>query len=282
MHGLKTKKHAKYSPPKRGLPWFGWLAIGLGIVAIIAFARASPENKPVGSSDTCELKAVIVDQLYSLQPNQGFIQQITQELENYGFEVELYQGDEITVDFYGSLPDKGYKIIIFRAHSGLLSHEEGSHREVTRATCLFTNEPYSKVKHQREQLNGELARARVTEGYPIVFAIGARFINHSAEGEFPNSVIIVMGCSCLCIEDLAQAFIDKGASAYLAWDAVVDLNYVDKATPYLVRQLCVDEATIEEAVANTMDIVGPDPKYKATLRYFPSQSGDRTLRELLD
>ena len=91
----------------------------------------------------------------------------------------------------------------------------------------------------------------------------------------------MMGCSCLYLEDLAQAFIYKGASVYLAWDATVALDYVDKATAYLMGQLSVEEMTMAEAVTSTMKIIGPDPKYGAVLQYFPSRSGDKTLKELI-
>ena len=37
----------------------------------------------------------------------------------------------------------------------------------------------------------------------------------------------MMGCPCLYFDDLAQAFMEKGASAYLGWDAAVDLSYLD-------------------------------------------------------
>mgnify|MGYP001076260210 CR=1 FL=1 len=100
------------------------------------------------------------------------------------------------------------------------------------------------------------------------------------KGEFNNTVILMMGCSCLHIEDLAQAFIAKGASAYLAWNATVDLSYVDKATVYLIKQLCGRRKTIRKAVSGTMNTVGPDPKYNASLKYFPPQNGDKTLEEL--
>ena len=58
-------------------------------------------------------KAAIADQLYVLQPKQDFIQQTTQEFEVYGFGVDLHSG----------LPGHGYKVIVFRAHSGLLGSE---------------------------------------------------------------------------------------------------------------------------------------------------------------
>jgi hypothetical protein len=222
-------------------------------------------------------KATIIDQLYNLQPNEAFIQQITQELESYGFEVHLYQGNEVTVDLYRSLPSLDYKLIIFRAHSGLLSGEEG----VVFRTCLFTNEPYSQTKHVAEQLSDQLTKARINEHHPWVFAIADEFVTKSMEGQFDNTVIIAMGCSCLYLDDLAQAFVAKGASAYLAWDATVDLGYVDRTTTGLIKNLCSQGLTLKEAVALTMSTEGPDPQFGAALKYFPARSGSKTLGELM-
>ena len=277
MAKLKAKRQIKGKLPTRRFPWFVWLAIALGIVGVVVFVRSSPTSEPSELEHSGKLKAAIVDQLHSLQPNEAFISEVTRELEDYGFEVDIYQGDEVTVDLYGRLPGYGYKLIIFRAHSGLL----GSEGEVIERTCLFTNEPYSETKHVAEQLSDQLAMARIDENHPWVFGVGDKFVTRSMEGEFDNTVIIMMGCSCLYLEDLAQAFINKGASAYLAWDAAVDLDYVDKATPYLIRQLCVDKVTVGKAVASTMNVVGPDPKYGAVLQYFPPQSANKTITQLI-
>ena len=279
MAKLKAKKETEGKLPERRFPWFVWLAIGLGIIAVVAFVRSPPTSGPTNSSHPGEFKAAIVDQLHSLQPNEAFISEVTRELEDYGFEVDLYQGDEVTVDLYGRLPGYGYGygLIIFRAHSGLL----GSEGEVIERTCLFTNEPYNETKHVAEQLSDQLAMARIDENHPWVFGIGDEFVTRSMEGEFNNTVIIMMGCSCLYRDDLAQAFIAKGASCYLAWDATVDLDYVDEATPYLIRRLCVDKVTVREAVASTMNVIGPDPKHSAALKCYPAQIGDRTLEELI-
>jgi hypothetical protein len=276
--GKPTKgKQAKVKALFGRLPRFAWLAIVLGIVAVVAFTRTAPTCGPTGSSYTGEPKAAIVDQLYVLQPNQDFIQQTTQELEDYGFEVELYQGSDITVDFYRNLPAEGYQLIIFRAHSGLL----GMEGEIIKRTCLFTNEDYSKTKHPSEQLSDQLAMARIDEHHPWVFAIGDEFVTRSMKEQFDNTVIIMMGCSCLYIDDLAQAFIQKGASTYLGWDVAVDLNYVDDAAISLVQNLCGENLTVKEAVANTMAEKGPDPHHGAELNYYPPDSGGHTIAELI-
>jgi len=236
---------------------------------------ATPE--PSSSPDSNLPMAAIIDQLSVLNSNQTFLGQVTQQLEDYGFDVDLYEGEEITVDFYRELPQMNYQLIIFRAHSGLLSGEEG----VVRITTLFTNETYSERKHYTDQLTDRVAKARIDTKHPMVFSIKDSFITKSMKGNFDNTIIIMMGCSCIAIDDLAQAFIEKGASTYLAWHATVGLGYVDQATPYLIEQLCGEQLTVAEAVRNTMQTIGADPMFGAKLKYFPGQSGDKTLEQLL-
>ena len=225
------------------------------------------------TNTSSEAQAAIVDQLYSLQPHQAFIDDAVGVLNAYGFDVDIYQGDEVTVDLYRNLPAYGYKLIIFRAHAGLLSHQEESQTVVRKATAIFTNEPYTTKRHIGEQRDGQLAKARIAEGYPEVFAIGARFVKRSMEGQFKDTVVIMMGCQTIYLTDLAQAFVDTGVSTYLAWDGLVGLDYVDDATISLIEKLFSEGLAIEEAVAKTMAQEGPDPNYGAVLRYYPPESG---------
>jgi len=247
------------------------LVVILGLSGLIPFGACSTPGPKL------EPRAAIIDQLYTLQPNQSFIQQTTRELEDYGFKVDVYQGEAVTVDFFRDLPTHGYKLIIFRVHSGLL----GVDPEVTGKTWLFTAEPYSKTVHVIEQLADQVTYAKTYDDAPWLFAIGAKFVTESMKEEFNNTAIIMMGCDCLHFEDLAQAFIEKGASTYIAWDVSVGLNYVDDATPAIIDKLCSRELTIEAAVAETMKEKGPDPDYGAVLNYYPRQSGDKTLRQII-
>jgi len=275
----KSKKQTRGKPLKRGLPWFAWLLIALGVAGIVVLVRFYLIGQPA-PNNVGELRAVIVDQLSSVRKNDAFIGNVTEELEGYGFEVDLYRGGNVTVDFYRQLPAHGYKLIIFRAHSGLLAENEVTQDR----TVLFTNEEYSRLNHYDEQWDGRLVMARVGEGYPMVFGIPPKFIGESMEGEFDDAVVIMMGCSGLFSRDLAKAFVDKGASVYVGWNGSVELYYVDEATPYLVRQLCSGNMTVKEAVDSTMDVIGPDPEHKAGLEYYPSypsDSGDKTLQELI-
>ena len=103
--------------PQRSLAWV--LILILPITSLLFMLACSP----VASTDTAVPEAGIIDQLHSLQPNEAFITEVTQQLNDYGFEVELYQSDEVTVDLYRELPATGYKLIVFRAHAGLLGRE---------------------------------------------------------------------------------------------------------------------------------------------------------------
>jgi len=246
------------------------LILGLpGLTLFSACSATGPEPEP---------RAAVVDQLGTIFPNQAFIEQTTRKLEEYGFKVDVYPGDAVTVDLYRELPAYGYKLIIFRVHSGLL----GVDPKVTNRTWLYTNEPYSKTSHLVKQLDDQVTYARTHADAPWCFAISAEFIDKSVEEQFDNTVIIMMGCVGLHFEDVAQAFIKKGASTYIAWDASVILGYVDNATSVLIDKLCSDELRVKEAVAHTMAEKGPDPRYGSVIKYYPPETGDKTLGQLIE
>lgn len=228
-----------------------------------------------------EPKAAIVDQLYSLHPNPAFVAEMTALLEGCGFKVDLYQGEQVDVKFYRELPKHGYQVIILRAHAGLLARRETPEVMAKETTYLFTDEVYSERKYTLEQLHDQMVPAEMTKDYPRVFAVNSKFILESMDGSFNKTAIITMGCSTLCLEDMAAAFSIKGASTYMGWDRFVSIDHVDEATIYLVQRLCVDNLTVAEAVATTMAEKGCDPVYDAILKYYPPQSGDQTIKELI-
>jgi hypothetical protein len=250
--------------------------IALAVLALVLpgliLAAGCPQPHPDSG-----LSAAIVDQLAVLEPNQAFIDQATAELEACGFEVDVFTGKEVNVRLYQRLPRYGYELIIFRAHAGLLKAEEGSKVVgVKQATYLFTAEEYRQSKYVREQLDDQLLPAEMDADFPLVFAVNSSFILEKTEGQFDNTVIIMMGCSCTYLDDMAAAFTLKGASAYLGWDGSVDLGYVDPAAAELITSLCSRGMTVGEAVAD----IGPDPYWGAELKFYPQGNGDKTIAEL--
>ncbi|MFP3898153.1 MAG: hypothetical protein ACLFVD_02460 [Dehalococcoidia bacterium] len=288
MTGSKSRRLGKRKGTGGGQPWYrtlsgrlprsAWVFVAVLVIGVVVLAVVRPWGS-TPPDNTGTPRAAIVDQLYNLQPNEEFIAEVTSELEDYGFEVDLYQGDDITVDFYRDLASRGHRLILFRVHSGLVI-ENG---QVLQRTLLFTNEGYSASKYPAEQLSDRLGKGSAAEGEPMMFGITAGFVasSRSMPGEFDDTAIIMMGCSALFYDDLAKAFVARGASVYLGWHGSVNLNYVDEATPYLMRQLCSGNATITEAVESTMEVIGPDPRYLAELRFYPRVSEDKTMAELL-
>jgi len=68
------------------------------------------------NSGTHALKAVLIDALYVNYPNENFTEALNQTLQEAGFEVDIYQGAVVTVDFLKKLSN-GYKLIILRNHT---------------------------------------------------------------------------------------------------------------------------------------------------------------------
>jgi hypothetical protein len=284
----KTQKKIKGKPTRESSLWYAWLLVAIGVAGIVVFVRTVPmsQSPPDHAGNAT---AAIIDQLSAnFQENEQFTANVTKELEDYGFEVDLYQGNNITVDLYRQLPTLGYKLIIFRAHSGILEQDG----EIVMRTVLFTNEPYDESDHILEVLYEQLTRGGACQGCPMMFGITPEFVRAQSafgqgtdmNGEFADTVIIMMGCSGIALPDMAEAFIDKGASVYLAWDRGVELYYVDSATPYLIHQLCSGQLTIRQAVNDTMATEGPDPNHGAELQFYydpASHNGDKTLEELI-
>ena len=106
---------------------------------------------------------------------------------------------------------------------------------------------------------GRLAKSRIDDKHPWDFRISADFVLLSMQGNFNRTFVIMMGCSTLDSDDLAQSFVEKGASAYMGWDASVGLDYVDNATVSLLERLFSKQVTIETAVPDTMQEKTTDP-----------------------
>jgi hypothetical protein len=96
------------------------------------------------------------------------------------------------------------------------------------------------------------------------------------QGSFPNSVIIMMGCTGLENSDMAQAFVSKGARVYVSWANSVTPDRTDNATTALLRSLAQGK-TVSKAVSTAMGEVGPDPIYNSRLGFYPDDQATLAL-----
>lgn len=238
-----------------------------GVLAYLLVGQNLEGDGTAGSRIAEPGTAAIVDHLSLTQPNPAFAETATDLLEEAGYTVDYYPGEEVTVDFWRNLPTHGYGLLILRVHSGLARDDD----KPTDYVSLFTAEPFSDTKHYEDAEAERLARARYYEGGSEYFAIVPDFIESSMAGTFDGTTIIVMGCDGLATSAAAEAFVHRGAEAVVGWDGPVSAEHTDAATERLLQHLLLDELTIPEAVAQTMAELGPDPLYGATLLVHPSE-----------
>ncbi len=241
------------------------LLTGIGGAAALVLGR--------GGEESAGPKAVIVNQLSLTQPNPDFVSSARTLLSEAGYLVDYFAGEQVTVDLYRSLPQRDYDMIILRVHAGITTEVDASsgERTETEYVSLFTGEPYTPGKYPDEELN-RLGRARYYEDADPLFGIGPDFVTDSMEGRFNDTLIVMMGCDGLRSQRTAQAFLDKGAQAFVSWTQPVSASHTDAATQRLLERLLIEGQPTSEAVRQTAAELGPDPAYEGELRVLEADS----------
>jgi len=219
-------------------------------------------------------RAAIIDQLALTDANPDFVASATRHLESAGYVVDYYPAEAVTVDFYRDLPRRGYSFIVLRSHTSDYRPElNQATRGVTDvpSTGLFTNETYSTQTHLQDQRAKRLMVDRYADREIAwqYFGITPDFIKFSTGGRFADTTIVLMGCAGLKTDDLAQAFIAKGAKELVSWDSAVTAQHTDAATENLLEHLLDQWLEPREAIASTMEEVGPDPAFGSRLLVYP-------------
>ena len=266
---MKSDRLAKGGPRRRGLSWGSpnRLLSLFAVVTVLLLWAAVGRAILSGGSEPSQLRpntAVIVDQLSLTAPNPRFVESATDTLEEAGYSVDYFPGEEVTVDFYRDLQTAGYKLIIFRTHSARLVGEWAGNFYAQ--TAFFTSEAYDRTEYVEEQREGRLAQVAAYEGSPVYFGVAAEFVRSSMRGNFEGSTVIMMGCNGPLTDTTAQSFLDRGAVAAITWDKEVSAVHTDAATERVLQLLTLQGLTPEEAVARAAGDVGPDPSFGAELR----------------
>lgn len=241
------------------------------ILLINSILNQPSTSQPVGSNS--QPKAAIVDQLSLTYPNGTFIQAATAILEQAGYVVDYYPGENVTVEFYRNLPTYGYQIIILRVHAALGP-------KMSRPLAFFASETYSDSKYVYEQLADQLVRVTYdaqNPDEPSYFGIWPEFVRSSMNERFQNTTIFAMGCDGLFYTDMAQAFIEKGARAFIGWFGPVLASHTDATTARLLQHFLIEKSKLKQSVQETFEEVGFDPVYKSLLIYYPTEAGEQTI-----
>jgi len=279
----EKKRSQKAEPPRaRGGVGLRRATAILVAVALVGGLVASGLlfRNPWSGEGAAPKTAVIVDQLSLTQPNPDFAEKATETLEQAGYTVDYFAGEQVTVDFYRNLPAGHYGLILLRVHSGRSSEIDPTTGEKTKReyVSLFTGEPYDDTKYVEDRNpeagGAELSFARIGRATyypdaPPLFGISPNFIKYSMHDRFDRTVIIMMGCDGLISDMTAQAFVRKGAKAVMGWTGPVSADHTDAATERLVQHLVIDRIAPAKAVTQTMAELGNDPQYGTELRIYP-------------
>lgn len=244
---------------------------GAAVLAVVAVIGVGAILLSAGGDDNASAitdgkKAVIVDQLLLTQPGPQFISDARATLSQAGYTVDYIAGEQVGVETYRTLASRGYDIVILRVHAGITTEVDAATGEATKEeyVSLFTNEKYDESKYPEDQMN-RLGKATYTDGSGGFFGIGPEFIKN-IPGDFNGAQVILMGCDGLKSRRTAQAFLDKGASAFVGWSNLVSGNFTDTATSALLKNWLAGGMTLENAVPATSEEVGPDPAFAGELR----------------
>jgi len=277
--GMKQRIREEREKEKR-IAYVVAAAILITVIGVSSFLVVSMLNQPSNNNNanpTSQHKAAIVDHLSLTAPNQTFVNTATHILEQAGYNVTYYSGEEVTVSFYKDLPSLGYELIVLRVHSTAANPD----RPETAPVTLFTSERYTQSNYIGEQLSDQLVIVTYSdEDYAkgiTYFGINPEFVTNAA-GRFQNTTIIMMGCGGLDNPSMAAAFVQKGSKVYISWDGPVTAEHSDQATIDLLHKLTLEKQVIRVAVEGTMNEVQPDPIFRSVLAYYPLIQGSQTIK----
>ena len=239
------------------------------LLIILVYADLSAIQSNLDQGKT--LKAAIIDQLNSSHSNNTFWLTANSMFQSNGWSLHYYSGSLSSADvtFYRSLPQRAFNIVIIRSHTAM--------EYSTGTLAIFTSEQWDDEKasttYLTDAMNDRIARVRVTLNSTAYFGITSNFVK-AMNGNFQDSIIIMMGCESLTNTKMAEAFIEKGAKAYIGWTGLVSADHTDAATQQLLKHLIVEKKTMATAITETLTEVGKDPTYESTMSYYPSQAGE--------
>ena len=202
-------------------------------------------------------RAAIVDQLSFNAPNPDFSQRATALLEQAGYTVDYYPSDNVDVDLYRKLPSRDYDFIVFRVHT--------DRQEQIDDVILFSSEAYDTRKYVADQARNRLVIAQYqTDGKEYFGVASSRLFE---KGDLDDATVIMMGCEGIVTPTTGEAFVDDGAENYIGWNGPVSATHTDAATQKLLELLVIEKLPPVDALAKTMNEVGPDPVYGSTLGF---------------
>ena len=221
--------------------------------------------------------ALIIDQLSLGYPRPQIIETITRLLRNNGYTVRYVPYQDVSVEFFRTLPTLRADLILLRIHSSARIYAPNNEVVEDASVSLCTGEPVSQ-KYRQERNSGQLGGFETAGADTLFFSVRDAFFRRNAVGRFNQAVILMMGCESLRIPSTAQTFLDMGAQAIVGWSDQLSVEYMDQATIALLEEWIHNGQSLAEAIKITQRRIGRDSYYpKTELRLLQqSDTAERT------
>lgn len=246
------------------------------VIAVMIILIPSVYFYSVSVTEPSPPKAAIIDQLGSSKlaasirfENQTFVE-AAEELLHLRYSIIDYYSDNATVEQYKELASRGYKLIVWRAHSALDLK--------SKYVAISATDKYSSDYYNAYLDNEQLTLCNITGDSDLskmYLGITPKFVKEVMNGRFDDTTIILMSCNGLRsgYYATAQAFEQKGVRVFISWDEWVDFENNDRATSLLLQYLLNENDTVNIAT-------GRIPAYQSEsgatvqLRYDPGNAAD--------
>lgn len=218
----------------------------------------SLQSPSSSSGDIVETsRAAIIDGIGLSKPSFSFIQGVKETLEKAKMSVDVYEGEDVTIDRLMRIG--GYELLILRLHSAVDSKYGFLY--------FFSAERFNETAYEARfdqyvRITGAV-REGVTFDGEHYFALRADLLGCLNDGGLRGSTIILMGCNGTNSDHAINRLFERGVKAIIAWDGFVDPDYTDEVTFELLRAVYDEGLSYKEAVQR----ISPDPKWKSRLVY---------------
>ena len=253
------------------------LALGLAVLLIGLYQMGYIGGEPeLSVTQTLPVvtrvpRALIYDPLYREYPNNTLVETLRGMLESHGYQVDVYLGSNATLDVF--LEMGFYDIVVIRAHGGYTNRSVGPYPpggyiytglHVDEAVKLYGPSIYNWIRR------GILAEGVIPppgasvedlSKLPRYVVVSPKFLREKLTVR-PGSVFIFFGCYGMNTGKLASIILSKGASAFIAWNGGVTVNYMDRVLPQIVYSYLKGGL---QALLNSVNNTPPDPTTGARL-----------------
>ena len=202
------------------------------VIAILLLAASVWNTQK--TLDRSTLKVIIYDQLIEVPSAMDFKDEALAICEGR-LKMDYFAGEDVDVNTLKLGPGSS-ALAVFRVHSGVFDNR----------TWLFTGEEYSESGHVMDQVRGLVHIARCSSTSELMFAVGPDFI-HEYWRNLDGCIILLMGCETMDDTGLADAMVDRGASAVVGWKGPVSRDESDMVTLRLLEAL-ISGSSVGEAV----------------------------------